>query len=348
MAQKRCPELTVMSGIAIIFVLLIHACGSCLGFLYPGMGYEDADVFLRTLNNLVTPAVPMFLFASGFKYALHDTDTPYWTFLKKRLPRVLMSFFIINTFFWIIDPIIWMDHFDPILLCKTYISSWWGNTVAYPLWYIPMYCCVIISCPLVCRVVKKSWIRFYYILAVGCAQRLLAVKIPLLGRYPFLFVSYPTFFELGIMAHNFDFYSKLKERPWIPCSYIIIVIVLSVCWPNLSRNALVLYALFSVVGTLSYYGASILLSRSRVLSWLSAYSYPLFLLHEPVIGRLSGAALKALIIAASPNYVILWFFFTLFMTILLIKLFMLLNLDTVLWKFSLRTKENAVANKKGI
>ena len=98
MAQKRRPELTVMSGIAIIFVLLIHAGGSCLGYLYPAMGYEDADVFLRTLNNLVTPAVPMFLFTSGFKYAPHNTFTPYRTFLKKRLPRVLMSFFIINTF----------------------------------------------------------------------------------------------------------------------------------------------------------------------------------------------------------------------------------------------------------
>lgn len=220
MAQKRRPELTVMSGIAIIFVLLIHAGGSCLGYLHPGMGYEDADVFLCTLSNLITPAVSMFLFASGFKYALHDANTPYWTFLKKRLPRVLMSFLIINTSFWIVDSIIWMDHFDPILLCKTYISSWLGNTVAYPLWYIPMYCCVIIFCPLVCRVVKKSWIRFLLYLAIGCTQRLLAVKIPLLGRYPFLFISYPTFFELGIMAHTLDFYSKLKEKPWVPCIYI--------------------------------------------------------------------------------------------------------------------------------
>ena len=113
MAQKRPPE-TVMSGIAIIFVLLIHAGGSCLGYLHPGMGYEDADVFLCTLSNLITPAVSMFLFASGFKYALHDANTPYWTFLKKRLPRVLMSFLIINTSFWIVDSIIWMDHFDPI------------------------------------------------------------------------------------------------------------------------------------------------------------------------------------------------------------------------------------------
>ena len=335
MAQKRCPELTVMSGIAIIFVLLIHACGSCLGYLYPGMGYEDADVFLRTLNNLVTPAVPMFLFASGFKYALHDTDTPYWTFLKKRLPRVLMSFFIINTFFWIIDSIIWMDHFDPILLCKTYISSWLGNTVAYPLWYIPMYCCVIISCPLVCRVVKKSWIRFLLYLAVGCAQRLLAVKIPLLGRYPFLFVSYPTFFELGIMAHDYDFPSKLKRNLYFPLLFGGIVICLSVFAPSLSRAAYVQYIFICVFGVLAYYSISLFLCGNKPLSWLGAYSYPIFLLHEPVIGRLSGSILRYLNIPGTVLYSASWFFLTLFSTLFTIFIFKLVHVNHWLWNFSL-------------
>lgn len=338
MAQKRCPELTVMSGIAIIFVLLIHACGSCLGYLYPGMGYEDADVFLRTLNNLVTPAVPMFLFASGFKYALHDTGTPYRTFLKKRLPRVLMSFFIINTFFWIIDSIIWMDHFDPILLCKTYISSWLGNTVAYPLWYIPMYCCVIISCPLVCRVVKKSWIRFLLYLAVGCAQRLLAVKIPLLGRYPFLFVSYPTFFELGIMAHDYDFPSKLKRNLYFPLLYGGIVICLSVFAPSLSRAAYVQYIFICVFGVLAYYSISLFLCGNKPLSWLGAYSYPIFLLHEPVIGRFISLLLKDFGMNTPVIFVALWITGVLILTVLLIKLFELIKADSVLWKYSLNKK----------
>lgn len=130
--KYQLPELTAMSGIAIVFVLFIHACGSCQGYFYPGKDYAETDIFLRTFINLITPAVPMFLFASGFKYALHDLDTPYFSFLKKRLPRVLMSFFIINTLFWVIDSIIWMDQFDPVLLLKTYISSWLGNTVVYP------------------------------------------------------------------------------------------------------------------------------------------------------------------------------------------------------------------------
>ena len=325
-----------MSGIAITFVLLIHACASCLGYLYP-MGYAGADAFLLTLNNLVTPAVPMFLFVSGFKYALHDMDTPYFMFLKKRLPRVLMSFFIINTIFWIIDSIIWMEHFDAVLLLKTYISSWLGNTVAYPLWYIPMYCCVIIACPLVCRIVRNDWIRLVLYLVIGCAQRILAVSIPLLGEYPFLFVSYPLFFELGIIAHEYDFTSKLKGKVhWLSLVYIGLVISLSVMVPQFSRAVLVQYGLFCVLGTLAYFTICGFLSGNKVLSWLGTYSYPLFLLHEPVIGRLTGTLLEGIGITTSMVYVVLWTVCTLLLTVIFIKILSLIKLDSILWKFSLK------------
>lgn len=292
MAAKKCPELTVMSGIAILFVLLTHACAYCLGRLYPGMEYAETDAFLLTLRNLITPAVPMFLLASGFKYALHDSETPYWMLLKKRLPRVLMSFFIINTIFWIIDSILWMDHFDPILLLKTYISSWLGNTVAYPLWYIPMYCCMMIACPLICRVIQNSWLRLLLYLVIGCIQRVLAVRIPLLAKYPCVFVSYPLFFELGIIAHKYNLVSKLKGKAWLSLGYVGFVYLLSVLAPQLSRAVLIQYCLFCCLGTLSYFALCIFLSGNKLLSWLGTYSYPLFLLHEPVIGRLTAHCWK--------------------------------------------------------
>lgn len=339
MMQKRCPELTVMSGIAIVFVLSIHACGSCLGYLYPGMGYASTDTFLLIFDNLITPAVPMFLFVSGFKYALRDVETPYFVFLKKRLPRVLMSFLIINTLFWIIDSIIWMDHFDPLLLIKTYVSSWLGNTVAYPLWYIPMYCCVIIFCPLMYRVIQKSWLRLLLYLVIGCAQRVLAVYVPLLGEYPFLFVSYPAFFELGIWTQQHDLKSKLNGKVlWISLAFIGLVIIGSVGAPTLSRSVLVQYLFICVFGTLSYYNLAIVLRNSKILSWLGGYSYPLFLLHEPVIGRLSGAILQKIGVNISAVYVVLWGLCVFLMTILLIKIFELLKIDKILWKFSIKSE----------
>lgn len=326
-----------MSGLAITFVLLIHAWGYCLG-----MEYAEADAFLLVLRNLVIPSVPMFLFISGFKYALHDMDTSYPIFLRKRLPRVLMSFFIINTVFWLIDSIIWMEQFNAVLLLKTYISSWLGNSVAYPLWYIPMYCCVIISCPLICKIIRKSWIRFFLYLAIGCAQRILAVHIPLLGEYPFLFVSYPLFFELGIIAHEYDFASKLKGKAWLSLVYVGLVILLSVIVPQFSMGAMVQYGLLCIFGTLAYFTACVFLNGNRVLSWLGTYSYPLFLLHEPIIGRLAGTLLKGIGITTPVIYVSAWTICTLILTVLLMKILSLIKLDSILWKFSLKRRESHI------
>ena len=338
MTKAKCPELTVMSGIAIIFVLSIHACSYCLKCLYPNMGYAEADSFLLIFDNLVTPAVPMFLFASGFKYALRDTETPYFTFLKKRLPKVIMSFLIINTFFWTIDSIIWMDHFEPLLLLKSYISSWLGNTVAYPLWYIPMYCCVIAFCPLMCRLIKNSKLRFFVYLVLGCIQRILSVYVPLVGRYPFLFVSYPAFFELGILAQQYDFQSKFYgKKPWISLTFLCLVIVISIGAPTLSRSVLVQYLFICIFGTLSYYNLSISIGKSKVLSWIGSYSYPLFLLHEPVIGQLSGTVLNKIGVSMSAPYVVLWVLCVFLITSLLIKILELLKFDKFLWKFSIKS-----------
>lgn len=148
--KQHSSELTVMSGIAILLVLGIHGCASALKSIYPNASnFEQADCWLRAFSNLVAPAVPMFLFISGYKFALHDMDTPYNAFLRKRLPRVIMSFLIINTLFWTLDSIVYMNIYDPVLLIKTYLHSWVGYSVAYQLWYIPMYCFVLIICPLI-------------------------------------------------------------------------------------------------------------------------------------------------------------------------------------------------------
>lgn len=193
--RKHYDELTVMSGIAILFVLAIHGCGRALKNFYPDSAtYADVGIWLRTISNFVSPAVPMFLFVSGFKYAANDAQTPYVAFLKKRLPRVLMSFFIINTLFWALDSIKYMESFDLILLAKTYIHSWVGYSVAYQLWYIPMYCYVIMVCPLMRRIIPSTAVRFCLIALLGVVQRILEVELPVLATYPIRFISYPVFF----------------------------------------------------------------------------------------------------------------------------------------------------------
>lgn len=336
--RKYYDELTVMSGIAIIFVLAIHGCGSALKSFYPGDAtYAAADLWLRTISNFVAPAVPMFLFVSGFKYAANDAQTPYLAFLKKRLPRVLMSFAIINTLFWVLDSIMYMESFDLILLAKTYIHSWVGYSVAYQLWYIPMYCCVMMACPLVRRIIPSTVVRFGIFALIGILQRVLEVEIPMLETYPIRFISYPVFFEMGVLAQEKQWRDKISAVSGVLVGGIYCAAVLVFSWilPELSANGLSKYILFYFLGTVAMFAVSLSFKSSRVLQWLGAVSYPVFLLREPLIGRYTGLQLSRIALHNSILHMLLWIAITFTFTLFLIKVLQKIKCDRFLWHFSL-------------
>ena len=339
MAAKKHPELTTMTGMAIAMVLFIHAGSSYLGTCFPGLSYLEAGKLLQIFSLLVSPAVPMFIFLAGYKYALHDSKTPYGEWLKKRLPRVLMSFFIINTFFWVLDSIVWMERVDLVLLLKTYISSWMGNTVAYPLWYIPMYCCVVIACPLVCRVIPWSGVRLGLYFLVAAVQQIAADAVPALGGKPWMFVAYPLFFELGIRACERNWREKLDGKYGLPVLTAACFAVLTYVFPQTFSVGITEY-LCDIMGVIAVYTVCLGLRHNRVLHWLAGYSYPIFLLHEPLIGRCTGALLREAGVSNGLAYISLWFGVVLVGTLCVIWMLMKLGINKVLWEFRIKNVRN--------
>lgn len=336
--RKHYDELTVMSGIAIMFVLAIHGCGSALKNFYPASAtYADVGIWLRTISNFVSPAVPMFLFVSGFKYAANDAQTPYVAFLKKRLPRVLMSFFLINTLFWALDSIKYMESFDLILLAKTYIHSWVGYSVAYQLWYIPMYCYVIMVCPLMRRIMPSTAVRFCLFALIGIVQRILEVELPVLATYPIRFISYPVFFEMGSLVQEKQWQDRLSGMTgiFIVVAYLLLVLWLSWVFPMYSTNGMVTYILYYFVGTAAMFALSVVMKNSCTLRWLGTVSYPVFLLHEPLIGRSVEALLIGFFSMSDCVYTVCWIMFDCLLTVLCVRLVMVVHLDDILWKYKI-------------
>lgn len=336
--QKYYDELTVISGFAILFVLAIHGCGSALQSFYAGStAYADTGLFLRTISNLVAPAVPMFLFVSGFKYAANDAQTPYFTFLKKRLPRVLMSFAILNTLFWALDSIKYMETLDIILLAKTYLHSWAGYSVAYQLWYIPMYCCVVVVCPLVRRIIPSTLLRFCIYAIIGILQRILEAEVTVLATYPIRFISYPVFFEMGVLAQEKEWQNKISAAAGIlgGTAYTLLVLLFSWALPHASANELTKYILYYFAGTAVMFAVSLSFKTSRVLQWLGAVSYPVFLLHEPLIGRCMTLILNKFGIQLEVLWLLFWVAIVLLVSVMVVRLLEKMQLDRILWKFKL-------------
>ncbi|MBQ8238019.1 MAG: acyltransferase [Oscillospiraceae bacterium] len=342
MKQKQlCSALTVMSGIAILFVLGIHGCSSALARFYPGTtGYAQTGIWLRAFSNLVAPAVPMFLFVSGYKYALNDADTHYPTFLKKRLLRVIISFAVINTFFWLLDSIKYMESLDPVLLLKTYLHSWMGYSVAYQLWYVPMYCFVLILCPLVRRIIPSAGLRFLLYAVVGITQRVLEAGIPVLAAYPIRFISYPVFFEMGVLACETNWRNRISGTASAAAgaAYILAVILLAWKLPAIAADGLTKYIVYYFAGTAVFFAVSIQWKANRFLQWMGAISYPLFLLHEPVIGKMAGKVLSHLPLGEI-TFALCWLILDFVLTWLVIEIFKRLKLDKILWNFHINEKK---------
>lgn len=149
--RKVFKELDVYSGIAIIFVVLIHANAYYLTSVLNLRTYAESGFFLTTIDQIIHGAVPMFIFISGFKFNLSKTKHyNYRTFAKSRLLRVLVPFIVISVFFILFNNLKG-STFDVVSLTAImtnivddFIMIFYGFNYVYPLWYIPMYLLVIL------------------------------------------------------------------------------------------------------------------------------------------------------------------------------------------------------------
>ena len=76
--------MNIYSGLAILYVVLIHS-NTYYTLNILKSSYQNADILVRVLSNIIGIAVPMFIFISGYKYSLNNKNENYKKFAYKKI-----------------------------------------------------------------------------------------------------------------------------------------------------------------------------------------------------------------------------------------------------------------------
>ena len=276
------PELQSLSGLAIIFVVLIHATAYYLFSVLHKTSFEEIDFATRLVDNLIHGAVPMFIFISGYKYALNNIEKSYKEYAISRTNKVIKPFLIISMIFFIKDIMLNLESLNIRNSVINFFRIFIGYNIAYQLWYVPMYLFIILTYPILHKLIKNEKVRIVFVVGIVIIQYSLSWYIELLASHPFDFVYYYLFFYMGLVFCKYDIKSKFEK--WdikIITIFVIVALIITLNPINELCGQLKRFVLWPMsVG--AYYFLAIRIKDNRLLQYLGKYSFYIFLLHEPI------------------------------------------------------------------
>jgi len=276
------PELQSFSGLAIIFVVLIHATSYYLLSVLNRTSFEEVDFVTKLVDNLIHGAVPMFIFVAGYKYALNNIDKSYKEYAISRTNKVVKPFLIISMIFFIKDIIFNLESLNIRNSAIGFFRIFIGYNIAYQLWYVPMYLLIVLTYPILHKLIKNEKIRIIFIVGIVIIQYSLSWYSELLASHPFDFIYYYLFFHMGLVFCKYDIKSKLKK--WdikIIVIYLILALIITLNPINELNGPLRRFILWPM-SVIAYYFLTIRIKDNRLLQYLGKYSFYIFLLHEPI------------------------------------------------------------------
>lgn len=318
--KKWVPELQSLSGLAIIFVVLIHADSYYLLSVLNKTTYEEVYFTSRLLDNFIQGAVPIFIFISGYKYVLTGINKSYKEYSIGKIKRVIKPFLIISIIFFFKNIIVNFQISDLKTNIIDLLKIFIGYNIAYQLWYIPMYIIIGLTYPIIYKVFKAEKIRIPFILLVIVIQYSVSWYSNLMGSHPFDFIYYYMFFEMGVLFCKYDLKNKFNKWDMrIMFTYIIIVLAVTFI-PLAQLGGPIKRFILWPVSVVAYYVFNLRIENNKLLQYLGKYSFYIFLLHEPIICTKISYTFKSMGIYNSMIYVFLTGILTLIITLLVYKI----------------------------
>lgn len=320
-----------IKGLAIIAVVVIHACGSSFTE-FPAGSFNW--IFGITLRQIINFAVPVFFVLSGlFSHPRKGVSARLFVF--NRFVRILPPYII-----WTLISILLnkpSDLLNPISLMKDFVLGW-GIGIGY---FVIVLLQFVVLTPLIWKIKKVyAHIVIMTILSILGLSATYALRIFFASRsfssFPYnviLFLFWYPFFHLGVFVSMFrkemDVWLN-KIRKFIP-GLLLLLFLLSLVegffWA--SRG-------FASIGASQVKASSFLLSvvlflavlsfkqvfslvNKAVIAWLGRASFLIYLSHLLVLGRVVRVLRKAdvllhphaVLFQLQPVFILLVSFFTL-------------------------------------
>lgn len=304
--KKHLNELQVYSGIAILFVTLIHGNAYYLFKVLQLKSYVDSGVFFNLIDKIVHIAVPMFIFIAGYKFMINNRNEKLVDFLKKKIQTILLPFCTVSVCYLFLR---WGTYcFKQLLLHKDVnykfvISNFFkelmlifgGINEAYQLWYIPMFLLLILTYPFLQKYIRNSTVRLSLFIFLSIIWQVagLHLHVPYLStlmNFPALsFIYYLYLYEIGALFYINKLYLKDGKKIILP---YIIILLLSSLIENQTYSALFTTLALNPVAVIAFYYISVRIKNNNLFLILGKYSFYIFLFHEPYFIRTASSFIQ--------------------------------------------------------
>lgn len=328
-------NLTVYSGIAILFVVLIHSNAYYLHHINLNLTTN----LMKLLINLINIAVPMFVFIAGYKYELAKKKRDIKKYYNSKINNIIKPTIIIS-FIWIVcllslsivKKVFEGQSINTLLYIKILLyrigQVFIGNNDIYQLWYIPMYIFITFLYPIIEKYIKGlRKMGLFSILAIF--QAIGSSYIVILNKHPLDFIYYFFLFEMGILFYNIECKIKIN-RIMLAIIYSILLIVSISISPGII-NKLFIKILMYPIGVVVFYNIAVDLKNSKILNKVGKYSFCIYVLHEPVILSKLSLIVEKMGIYISWIWVPIISCFTILICIYLYKFTLIFKIGRFFW-----------------
>jgi len=234
--------------------------------------------------------VHLFFFASGFGLA-KSKYTTYFDFLKRRLNKVLIPYYITVTLIFLINIFIKIYPFgvpaylSHIFLYKMFIPKY-DESFGGQLWFISTIIQFYLVFPLILWLLNKEKYKVFFgtALIISLAYSLAVALSPYADLRVFngFFLQYLWEFALGMIVARTNTLDKIIGMPiWryfliaLICIPVAMLMVLNGGAVGKSMNDLFVFAAYTSVVIILYRLAPV----SKLILWITGFSYALYLTH---------------------------------------------------------------------